>query len=78
MWGKTPSRDRQRGVPICADGRSGRAPTRINGSLPILTSAMAFIGGSIVTIALPVLQAGLGASLKSLQWITWPATRLSR
>jgi len=36
----------------------------------ILTSAMAFIDGSIVTIALPALQTGLGASFTSLQWVT--------
>jgi EmrB/QacA subfamily drug resistance transporter len=35
----------------------------------ILASAMAFIDGSVVTIALPVLQAELGAGLAALQWV---------
>ena len=35
----------------------------------ILASAMAFIDGSIVTIALPVLQADLGATFGSIQWV---------
>ena len=35
----------------------------------ILASAMAFIDGSVVTIALPVLQRELGAGLASLQWV---------
>jgi EmrB/QacA subfamily drug resistance transporter len=35
----------------------------------ILASAMAFIDGSVVTIALPALQADLGATFESLQWI---------
>jgi EmrB/QacA subfamily drug resistance transporter len=35
----------------------------------ILASAMAFIDGSVVTIALPVLQAELGAELAALQWV---------
>ena len=35
----------------------------------IIASAMAFIDGSVVTIALPVLQAELGAGLAALQWV---------
>ena len=35
----------------------------------ILASAMTFIDGSIVTIALPALQSDLGAAFASLQWI---------
>ncbi len=35
----------------------------------ILASAMAFIDGSVVTIALPVLQRELGAGLGALQWV---------
>ncbi len=35
----------------------------------ILASAMAFIDGSVVTIALPVLQRELGAGLPVLQWV---------
>ena len=36
----------------------------------ILVSAMAFIDGSIVTIALPALQADLGPGFAWLQWVT--------
>ena len=35
----------------------------------ILASAMAFIDGSVVTIALPVLQRELGDGLAALQWV---------
>jgi EmrB/QacA subfamily drug resistance transporter len=35
----------------------------------ILASAMAFIDGSVVTIALPVIQRELGAGLAALQWV---------
>jgi EmrB/QacA subfamily drug resistance transporter len=35
----------------------------------IIASAMAFIDGTIVTIALPALQADLGAGFSSLQWV---------
>lgn len=35
----------------------------------ILASAMAFIDGTIVTIALPALQEDLGANFASLQWV---------
>ncbi len=35
----------------------------------VLASAMAFIDGTIVTIALPVIQAELSATFQSLQWI---------
>ena len=35
----------------------------------ILASAMAFIDGSVVNIALPTLQADLGASFAMLQWV---------
>lgn len=35
----------------------------------ILASAMAFIDGSVVTIALPALQSDLGAGFTALQWV---------
>jgi EmrB/QacA subfamily drug resistance transporter len=35
----------------------------------VLASSMAFIDGSVLTIALPRLQAALGADLASLQWV---------
>ena len=55
--------------------RRRRAPCCVAASRPwvlaatILASAMAFIDGSVVTIALPVLQAELGAGLAALQWV---------
>jgi EmrB/QacA subfamily drug resistance transporter len=65
--------------PLCP---SGRAATYAGSDTPcapsarpyvlaatILASAMAFIDGSIVTIALPALQADLDAAFASLQWI---------
>jgi EmrB/QacA subfamily drug resistance transporter len=36
----------------------------------ITASAMAFIDGSVVNIALPVIQRGLGASLADMQWVS--------
>lgn len=65
--------------PLCPDGRAAAAPP-CTAPCPerarpfvlaatILASAMAFIDGSIVTIALPTLQAGLGASFAALQWV---------
>ena len=36
----------------------------------IVASSMAFIDGSVVSIALPVIQRGLGASLADLQWVS--------
>jgi EmrB/QacA subfamily drug resistance transporter len=35
----------------------------------ILASAMAFIDGSVVTIALPAIQSGFGASFPTVQWV---------
>ena len=65
--------------PLCP---SGRAAARAAGdsscaqrsrpyvlAATILASAMAFIDGSIVTIALPVLQTNFDASFGSLQWV---------
>lgn len=65
--------------PLCPDGRSA---LRLEEGEPcaelarpfvlaatILASAMAFIDGSIVTIALPTLQADLAASFSRLQWV---------
>src|SRR5258706_2286985 len=36
----------------------------------ITASAMAFIDGTVVNIALPVIQKGLGADLADLQWVS--------
>src|SRR5215217_6671338 len=35
----------------------------------VLASAMAFIDGSVVTIALPVIQTDFNASFQALQWV---------
>jgi EmrB/QacA subfamily drug resistance transporter len=65
--------------PVGAEGRSALAVTGAAlcaaASRPwvlaatIIASAMAFIDGSVVTIALPVLQADLDAGLVALQWV---------
>jgi EmrB/QacA subfamily drug resistance transporter len=65
--------------PLCPEGRSAAgiacdAPCAASArpfvlAATTLASAMAFIDGSIVTIALPVLQADLGATFGLLQWI---------
>src|SRR5258705_10887650 len=36
----------------------------------ITASAMAFIDGTVVNIALPVIERGLGADLADLQWVS--------
>lgn len=65
--------------PLCPDGRNivaldSEAPCP-EASRPyvlaatILASAMAFIDGSIVTIALPAVQTDLGSSFSALQWV---------
>jgi EmrB/QacA subfamily drug resistance transporter len=46
-------------------GRSGQFVL----AATVLASAMAFIDGSIVTIALPVVQTELGAQFQQLQWV---------
>ena len=65
--------------PWCPEGRT--IPTAEDGvpceerarpfvlAATILASAMAFIDGSVVTIALPALQGDFGASFSSLQWV---------
>lgn len=66
--------------PLAPEGRAARRPAA--GAVPcaevsrpwvlaatILASAMAFIDGSVVTIALPVIQRELGAGLAALQWV---------
>jgi EmrB/QacA subfamily drug resistance transporter len=65
--------------PLCPSGRAALGADSETpcapGSRPyvlgatILASAMAFIDGSIVTIALPALQADLDAAFASLQWV---------
>lgn len=65
--------------PLCPEGR---AIPQIEADAPcprearpfvlaamIVASAMAFIDGSVVTIALPVLRADLGAGFSALQWV---------
>jgi len=67
--------------PLAPDGRVARV-LPCEGAVPcpeasrpwvlvvtILASAMAFIDGSVVTIAIPVMQRELGAGLPALQWV---------
>lgn len=65
--------------PICPDGRRAQAaadaqpcPERSRPyvlAATILASALAMIDGTIVTIALPTMQADLAASFSRLQWV---------
>ncbi len=65
--------------PLCPDGRAARAaecrepcPERSRPfvlAVTIIASAMAFIDGTIVTIALPALQADFATGFASLQWV---------
>ncbi len=57
-----PRPERDAGVRVGAGGRIVLAAT-------VLASAMAFIDGSVVTIALPVIQKELGAQFQELQWV---------
>lgn len=65
--------------PLCPEGRqalagatatpcSERAQPRVLAAT-ILASAMAFIDGTVVTIALPAIQADLGVGFQTLQWV---------
>src|SRR4029450_12825119 len=75
-----PSTGAQLHRPLCPDGRTALVPdcaapcpARSRSfvlAATILVSAMAFIDGSIVTIALPALQADLGPGFAWLQWVT--------
>ncbi|SMF22348.1 drug resistance transporter, EmrB/QacA subfamily [Tistlia consotensis] len=68
--------------PLCPEGQAARRLRRggpdglcAEGSRPfvlaatILASAMAFIDGSVVNIALPTIQRDLGAGFAELQWV---------
>ena len=57
-----PRPERDAGVRVGAGGKIVLAAT-------VLASAMAFIDGSVVTIALPVIQKELGAQFQQLQWV---------
>src|SRR4029434_1392435 len=75
-----PSTGAQLHRPLCPDGRTALVPDcaapcpeRSRSfvlAATILVSARAFIDGSIVTIALPALQADLGPGFAWLQWVT--------
>jgi EmrB/QacA subfamily drug resistance transporter len=66
-------------APLCPDGRAALDAASETPCAPrarpyvlaatIVASAMAFIDGSIVTIALPALQEDLDAGFASLQWV---------
>jgi len=65
--------------PLCPDGRAARAPEATapcaEAARPfvlaatIIASAMAFIDGTLVHIALPAIRADLGSSFAALQWV---------
>jgi len=65
--------------PLCPDGRAafqvrGESPCPVRArpyvlAATILASAMAFIDGMVVTIALPTIQAEFDASFRALQWV---------
>ena len=44
-------------------------------AVTILGSSMAFIDGTAVNVALPVLQRTLDASSSQVQWVAWRPTR---
>src|SRR5215469_18761379 len=50
---------------------AGRTPTGGGWIIAttILGSSMAFIDGTVVNVALPALQSGLGATLSEIQWV---------
>ncbi|MEO5930369.1 MAG: MFS transporter, partial [Candidatus Kapaibacterium sp.] len=55
-----------------APGKSAPATRRAGGwilAATILGSSLAFIDGTVVNVALPALQAGLGASVSQVQWV---------
>lgn len=65
--------------PLCPDGRAAAEPPSAAPCPPnhrpfvlaatILASAMAFIDGTVITIALPILQADLDTSFAAVQWV---------
>jgi MFS family permease len=65
--------------PLCPDGQSALAGTSTSPCLAesrpfilaatILASAMGFIDGSVVTIALPTIERELSAPFETLQWV---------
>jgi len=52
-----------------AGSTSGRSKARWVLAATILGSSMAFIDGTVVSVALPVLQENLGTTVSSAQWI---------
>lgn len=55
--------------PLAADDPAAARTRTLVLAATILASALAFIDGSVVNIAVPVLQAELGASFRETQWI---------
>ena len=56
---------------ILSGSYAGRTPTGGGWIIAttILGSSMAFIDGTVVNVALPVLQSGLGATISEIQWV---------
>jgi len=55
---------------MSASDQSAGTNTTLVLTATIAASAMAFIDGSVVNIALPAIQQGLGANLADLQWVS--------
>lgn len=56
-------------MPVSVPGMPDPLRRRLVLTAAILASAMGFIDGSVVAIAMPAMRAGLGASLAGAQWI---------
>ncbi len=54
---------------VAATSRCARAAEPWVLAATIIGSSMAFIDGTVVNVALPVLQKNLGAGVSSLQWV---------
>src|SRR5260221_9954707 len=65
-WGLTRPRPRVL-IASMAERAKGSGPWIL--AATIVGSSMAFVDGTVVNVALPALQRGLGASVQDLQWI---------
>ncbi len=55
--------------PVCRPGPRSCTATRWSLIVAILGSSMAFVDGTVVNVALPLIQQGLGAGMDGAQWI---------
>jgi EmrB/QacA subfamily drug resistance transporter len=56
-------------TPHAQSAREGTLPTQWVLPATILGSSLSFIDGSVVNVALPAIQSGLGAELAAMQWV---------